>query len=403
MREIENRVVDNNITEIFAINEEDGSERKCYRIDRQKKEIICYIEDSNYFVDVFYLDGFTSVPKEFSEHGYIPAGVQYSLNMAFKDKNIKKFTISKEDKKDYRKVKGGYNVTIPYTDFVKYKKEMIYIDTERRVNRKNATNHFLSSLFPKYFQIEEGSINRKKNQFMSGLDISIIPKLSKEELEQLQDFVFCILDNKYIDIGKKMSLISHYKESVDTLVVDEAIKRFDENMKKDASESDWGKYIKQYLFLLETKYVKVIPELNLATCTWRKVDFAYIDYQGYIDLFEIKKPSTQLLCKNTDRGNYYWHTDAVKAIIQAEKYLFASERKASILSEDIKRENNENVEVVKPKAYLIIGSSSQLVNDNMKNDFRILRDSLKNIEIILYDELLERLRNLKNRTFNRKE
>lgn len=399
MREIENRKVDNNITEIFSIDVENGAERKCYRIDEQKKEIICYIEDSDYFVDVFYLDGFTSVPKEFSEHGYIPAGVQYSLNVAFKDKNIKKFTISKEDKKDYRKVKGGYNVTIPYTEFVKYKKEMIYIDTERKVNRKNATNHFLATLFPKYFQIEEDSINRKKNQFMSGLDISIIPKFSNEELEQVQDFVYCILDNKYIDIGKKMSLISHYKESVDTLVVDEAIKRFNENMKKDASESDWGKYIKQYLFLLETKYVKVIPELNLATCTWRKVDFAYIDYQGYIDLFEIKKPSTQLLCKNTDRGNYYWHADAVKAIIQAEKYLFASERKASILSEDIKRENNENVEVVKPKAYLIIGSSRQLVNDNMKNDFRILRDSLKNIEIILYDELLERFKNLKNRTF----
>ena len=105
------------------------------------------------------------------------------------------------------------------------------------------------------------------------------------------------------------------------------------------------------------------------------------------------------MCKNTDRGNYYWHADTVKAIIQAEKYLYASERKAIMLSEDIKRETNENVDVVKPKTYLIIGTSSQLVNDNMKNDFRILRESLKNIEIILYDELLERFKNLKDRTF----
>lgn len=276
---------------------------------------------------------------------------------------------------------------------------MVRIDSERMANRKNATKHFLATLFPKYFQVEEESINRKKNQFLSGLDINIIPKLSKEELAQLQDFVFCILDNKYVDVSKKMSLISQYKESVDTLVVDEAIKGYEENIKKDANENEWGKYIKQYLFLLETKYVKVIPELNLTTCTWRKVDFAYVDYQGYIDLFEIKKPTTPLLCKNTDRGNYYWHADTVKAIIQAEKYLFASERKAAILSEDIKRENNENVTVVNPKAYLVIGSSSQLVNDNMKNDFRILRDSLKNVEIILYDELLERFKNLKNRTF----
>ena len=399
MKETDYRKVNDRITEIFSVNEEDGLERKCFRIDKQKKEIICYIEDSNYFVDAFYLEGFTSVPEEFSEKGYIPSGVQYYLNVAFKDKNINKFTISKEDKKDYRKVKEGYNVTIPYTEFAKYKKEMVRIDSERTANRKNATKHFLATLFPKYFQVEEESINRKKNQFLSGLDINIIPKLSKEELAQLQDFVFCILDNKYVDVSKKMSLISQYKESVDTLVVDEAIKGYEENIKKYANENEWGKYIKQYLFLLETKYVKVIPELNLTTCTWRKVDFAYVDYQGYIDLFEIKKPTTPLLCKNTDRGNYYWHADTVKAIIQAEKYLFASERKAAILSEDIKRENNENVTVVKPKAYLVIGSSSQLVNDNMKNDFRILRDSLKNVEIILYDELLERFKNLKNRTF----
>lgn len=399
MKEIDYRKVNDNITEVYSINMEDGLERKCYRLDKQKKEIMCYIEENDYFVDIIYLDGFTSIPKEFSDKGYIPSGVQYFLNVAFKDKNIKKFTISKEDKKDYRKVKGGYNVTIPYTDFVKYKEEMVSINTERKVNRRRATNLFLATLFPKYFEIEEESINRKKDQFISGLDTSIIPKLSKNELTQLQDFIFCILDKKYIDVSRKINLLSQYKGSVDTLVVDEAIKRFEENINKAADENDWGKFIKQYLFLLETKYVKVIPELNLATCTWRKVDFAYIDYQGYMDLFEIKKPTTSLLCKNTDRGNYYWHADTVKAITQAEKYLFGCERKAALLSEDIKREHNLNVTVLKPKAYLVIGSSNQLTNDNMKDDFRILRGSLKNIEIILYDELLERFKNLKKRTY----
>lgn len=399
MKEIERRKVNDDIEEIFSINEDDGTERKCYKIDKKKKKILCYIEEDDYFVDIIHLEGFTSIPKEFSDKGYIPSGVQYALNVAFSDYKINKFTISKEDKKDFRKVKDGYNVTIPYTDFAKYKAEMIQIDTERRINKRKATNHFLALLFPKYFEMEEDSINRKKNQFISGLDINIISKLSKNELLQLQDFVFYMLDNKYIDVSKKIGLISAYKRNVDTLVVDEAIRRFEENIKKNASESDWGKYIQQYLFLLETKYVKVIPELNLSTCTWRKVDFAYIDYQGYLDLFEIKKPTTPLLCRNTDRGNYYWHADAVKAIAQAEKYLFASERKASILSEDIKRESNEDITVVKPKAYLIIGSSEQLINDNMRDDFRILRGSLKNIEIILYDELFERFQNLKNRTF----
>lgn len=310
MKEIERRKVNDDIEEIFSINEDDGFERKCYKIDKKKKKIICYIEDDDYFVDIIHLEGFTTIPKEFSDKGYIPSGVQYALNVAFRDFKINKFTISKEDKKDFRKVKDGYNVTIPYTSFAKYKEEMIQIDTERKVNKRKATNYFLSQLFPKYFEIEEDSINRKKNQFISGLDIDIIPKLSKNELLQLQDFVFCILDNKYIDVSKKIGLISQYKKNVDTLVVDEAIKRFEENINKSASE-----------------------------------------------------------------------------------------RKATILSEDIKRESNEDIIVVKPKAHLIIGSSEQLINDNMRDDFRILRDSLKNIEIILYDELFERFKNLKNRTF----
>ena len=51
------------------------------------------------------------------------------------------------------------------------------------------------------------------------------------------------------------------------------------------------------------------------------------------------------------------------------------------------------------KADILLTKLIIRVNDNMKNDFRILRDSLKNVEIILYDELLERFKNLKNRTF----
>lgn len=112
-------------------------------------------------------------------------------------------------------------------------------------------------------------------------------------------------------------------------------------------------------------------------------------------MFEIKKPTTPPLYKNTDRGNYYWHTETVKAITQAEKYLFESERKEPVLSEDIKRENNEDVEVIKPKVFLVIGSSEQLDKNNMKEDFRILRESLKNVNIILYDELYERFKYLK--------
>ena len=258
MKKIDYRKDDNGIVEVYCVDEEDGFERKCYRIDKVKKEIICYIDDSNYFIDKIHLSGFTTIPEEFSELGYIPSGVQNALNTAFKNINVKRFTISKEEKKGYRKVGNGYNVTIPYTDFASYKKEMIAINTESRRERRTATNYFLAQLFPKHFKVEDDSISRKKSQFISGLDVNIIPKLSPKELLQLQEFVYSILDKKYIDVSKKLGMISKYKTDVDTLIVDEAIKKFEENRKKDVTENIWGQYIQRHLFYLKIQIEEII-------------------------------------------------------------------------------------------------------------------------------------------------
>lgn len=399
MKDVEYRTTENGRIEVHVIDDVEGSEKLCYLLDKKNKIVEFYPNDEKYFVNVIYLEGFTDIPSEFSDKGYILGKVTYYLNALFKDKNIAKFTISKENKQSYRKTKKGYSVTVPYSEFSKYKNEMVSIDTESKVERKRTTNDFFATLFPKYFTMGVDSVIQKKKRFISGLDVNIIPNLSSSELAQLQEFVFDILDKKYIDVTKKLNLITTYKNNIETLVVDEAIKGFEENLAKEANESEWGKFIQKYMFLVETKYVKVIPELNLSLASWRKVDFAYIDNQNYLDIFEIKKPQTKLLCKNDDRGNYYWHTETVKAITQAEKYLFSAERKAPELVEDIRRENGTDVIVIKPRAFLIIGSSSQLINENMKQDFRILRNSLKNIEIITYDEFFDRLKMLKSRTF----
>ena len=175
---------------------------------------------------------------------------------------------------------------------------------------------------------------------------------------------------------------------------------FQKNLEDGISENLWGKYLKKNLFLLDSKYVKILPELNVILRGSRNVDFGMIDTKGYLDIFEIKKPDTPILAADTDRGNYYWHTSTVKAIVQAEKYLFNAERKASNLAEDISREERISVKVVKPRAILITGHSDQLDSDEKRDDFKVLRQSLKNIDIILYDELLEGLENQKNKYYD---
>ena len=58
------------------------------------------------------------------------------------------------------------------------------------------------------------------------------------------------------------------------------------------------------------------------------------------------------------------------------------------------------MKVVKPRAILITGHSEQLDTEEKRDDFKVLRQSLKNIDIILYDELLEGLENQKNKYYD---
>lgn len=50
--------------------------------------------------------------------------------------------------------------------------------------------------------------------------------------------------------------------------------------------------------------------------------------------------------------------------------------------------------IVSPKAIVVAGTRNQLDTDIKSKQFKNLRESLKDIEFISYDELLHRLKNL---------
>ena len=64
---------------------------------------------------------------------------------------------------------------------------------------------------------------------------------------------------------------------------------------------------------------------------------------------------------------------------------------------DIQRKTK--VEVIRPRAFVLLGHSDQLDDDNKRRDFQVLRMSLKNVEVILYDELLKRIKNQKGKVY----
>jgi len=339
------------------------------------------------------------LPDEFAEKGYIKSGILYYLDKKLKNKEIASFIISRTNNNSFRKIRDKHKITLNYDSLKWIKEHMATIIYESKIEKSNLANNWFAKTFPRHFKTSDASPRQRATKVIKNLDFDIIESFSKEETDKLMAFYEEFISKKYKSKIHRYKLFSSTKLKIDNIAINEIIGEFEKLLIKNVAESEWGKFLQKNLFLVDSKYVHVIPELNVVLAGSRKVDFGLVDSQGYMDIFEIKKSSTLLLSKNTDRGNYYWSTDAVKALVQAEKYLFNAERKAPALAEDINAEKKLNVEVVKPRAILILGNTGQLKNENMRRDFRVLRMSLKNIEVVLYDELLARLKSQKDKIY----
>lgn len=125
-----------------------------------------------------------------------------------------------------------------------------------------------------------------------------------------------------------------------------------------------------------------------------------IDSDGNVDVIEIKKASIGTILKEY-RGNYVPKSELSGAIVQAEQYtyLLKSEKKrveAFIKEKYADEIGDMEINIINPQAIVIAGKSDYM-NKNERNDFEVIKRMHKNIsEIITYDDLLNRLKNVIN-------
>jgi len=398
--EVEYEKVSDNLERVYTIDVDDPENRRLVFEIKQKSKIVIFYPRETFFVSTILFEGFQRIPDEINEKGYFKtSGLNYYLSKKLEELNVNSFVISKIKDNSMRKYRNHHKIVLSYESFKKLRDNVAAINNEFKIERRQLIDDFFARIFPKKYKTSGISISNKTRRVIRNLDESIIEKLTQEDVHKIFNFIESLLKNKYKASLSRYKLFSAAKLKVDDIAIEEVLKEFDSLLRQDPPERKWGKFLQKNLYLLDSKYIGVISELNVVLASQRKVDFGLVDAQGFLDIFEIKKPTTPLLSSNKDRGNYYWSTEAVKAIAQAEKYLYNAETKSDILSRDIRREKNISVNVIRPRAFLVIGMSSQLDASDKQEDFRVLRRSLKNIEIILYDELIERLKNQQNKIY----
>ena len=169
------------------------------------------------------------------------------------------------------------------------------------------------------------------------------------------------------------------------------------------SELIWQEQICGLLRLLYPKYIAGIREVKIKGVDHhdKRPDFLMVDANGYVDILEIKKPSVQLLTKqSTYRNNYVPVRELAGAIQQIEKYIYClnawGENGESSLQKQLEKELPPSItpKIVNPQGILLLGRSNNF-NSQQKDDFELIKRQYKHIaEIMTYDDLLSRIDNI---------
>lgn len=167
------------------------------------------------------------------------------------------------------------------------------------------------------------------------------------------------------------------------------------------SEVQWQEELLQIILLLYPKHIHVFKEAPVRDTynnTNRNIDYLLVDSCGNTDIIEIKKPFNRgIVTKRTYRDNFIPLRELSGTVMQVEKYIFYlnkwGRKGEDQLTKYYKEElaDNFQIKVTNPSGIIIMGRKNGL-NKEQIQDFEVIKRKYKNvIDIITYDDLIERL------------
>ncbi len=168
------------------------------------------------------------------------------------------------------------------------------------------------------------------------------------------------------------------------------------------TEKAWQPKIHSIIQMIYPQYILSVREIRIKGIDKndKQPDFIMVDTNGYVDILEIKSPDVSVLTKQASyRNNYVPVRTFSGAIQQIEKYIYclnSKDKSKTDLCERLSAKLPEKIEpkVLNPKGILLLGRSNDF-NTQQKNDFELIKRQYKNIvDIMTYDDLLNRLGNI---------
>ena len=262
--------------------------------------------------------------------------------------------------------------------------------SEQFSRNRDIKNDIIASVFSQTYPNDftsRGTSNYSAGTIAQIVNKSIIPRLSSEDRDALNSILPDFLSSESLSSVNLLKAVTQIKTLKD--LASELRNAIEANY----SESWWQKYVKKNILIIQQGYIKAIEKMNVTIGGTKYPDFSLVTHDNYLDIMEIKKPTTKLTKYDDGRDNYYWDSEITKAIIQTENYIENISKQSEAGRNYIKDKYQIDLKIVKPRGIILAGNRSTFVSQKEKDDFRLLCQSAKNITFITYDELLQRLNN----------
>lgn len=145
-------------------------------------------------------------------------------------------------------------------------------------------------------------------------------------------------------------------------------------------------FLKRNMWMIGNDYVYIVE--NGIVNAKNILDMVPQDFESYIDIIEVKLPQEKLFNFDDSHNNYYSTSHLTKAIAQTQNYIFELEKKT--VDEEYQQKNG--CKVIRPKGIILFGSQEPL-NECEQQYLRILNSSYHNLQIVTYQQLLEKAKN----------
>lgn len=310
--------------------------------------------------------------------------------------------ITKERELDVAVVDGGRTYEIGYTLFHELRRNAIRFETKaqgstRRKKQQAAYSNLLTRLDPEKFPVRV--FDRAPDDIADVIGSTITDtKLSENDRAAVVNMAAASVRTSMK--SQRVGLAKLHDE-IELASLDELIARMEERFAERTSELQWQKLLEANPFILDMAFNVPVLLVQGQAHVGGKVlngsgekiaDFLFTNkLTDSIAVLEIKTPSTELIGKREYRGGVYTASaELVGAVAQVLDQI-------DKLRSDIYRHQSQNRQIAL-EAYGIKGMilAGMIPEGPRKRAFELYRASLAGVNVITFDELLLKLKSLRD-------